>query len=138
MEEKPMIHVAAAVVRRGGRYLLTRRPLGSHQGGFWEFPGGKLEEGESAAEALVREGREELGVGLRVGELVRRFTHSYPERDVDLWFFAAEFADGTPRPIEVAELGWFRPDEMTALPILPADLVVVEELARREAGGGAR
>lgn len=129
----PLISVVAALIRDGQRFLLTRRSEGRHGAGFWEFPGGKIEPGESGPEALVRELREELGIEVSVGALFRTLTHAYEDRRVELHFFEAEVIDGQPCPLEVADLGWFLPQEMSGLPILPADLVLVKELAAAEA-----
>ena len=76
----PLVHVVAAVIFRDGRYLVTRRQKGVHLEGYWEFPGGKVDPGETDEAALVREIREELDAGVEVGRLVLATTHHYPER----------------------------------------------------------
>ena len=131
---QPFVRVAAAIIREGSRFLVTRRPDGGRHGGFWEFPGGKVEPGETSEQALEREIREELGVGVRVGRLVRRFEHCYDDRTVELCFHEATLVDGAPQPLQVAALAWRRPEEMESLPILPADLVVVGDLKRLVGG----
>ena len=88
--------VTAAIVERDGRFLLTRRQKGAHLEGFWEFPGGKCETGETLADCLARELREELGVGARVGDEVLATTHAYEDRVVELHFIRCELA-GEPR-----------------------------------------
>ncbi len=130
MTERPFIRVAAAIIRDGPLFLLTRRPEGGHQPGWWEFPGGKIEPGETAAQALKRELREELGVEVSVGALFRKITHDYDDRLVELSFYEATLVDGAPSPLGVAALAWRRAEDMPRLPILPADLVVVEDLKR--------
>ncbi len=132
MSERASIRVAAAVIPNGGTYLMTQRPAGSHGGGFWEFPGGKIEAGESPAEALVRELREELGVEVETGALLSTLEHAYPDRHVELHFLEATIVGGEPQALEVADLGWFTPAEMPGLPVLPADAPLVEMLASRE------
>jgi 8-oxo-dGTP diphosphatase len=132
----PLIRVAAAVIRDGSKFLLAQRPGGRRQAGFWEFPGGKIEPGETAEEALSREIREELGVEIRVGALLRRLTHRYEDCLVELSFHEAEIVGGPPRPLQVAALSWRRPDEMPALPILAADLALVEDLRRLVGSAG--
>ena len=83
-----IVVVTAAVIERGGRYLVTRRQPGVHLEGFWEFPGGKCEPGESLTECLRRELVEELGAGAAVGDEVFTITHHYPERSIELHFLA--------------------------------------------------
>lgn len=134
MSDQPTVRVAAGVIRNQGKYLLTRRMGGTHMAGYWEFPGGKLEERESPGEALVRELREELGVDVETGETLASLEHEYPEKRVALDFILARIIEGRPRALEVAEWGWFAPSQMLALPILPADGPVVELLLRREKG----
>ena len=129
MSQLPHIQVVAAIVPRKGRFLLTQRLPGAHMEGYWEFPGGKIEDGESLEESLVRELREELGVGIDGVERLWTLEHEYPEKKVTLHFLRARVAEGEMRPLEVADLGWFLPEEMEALPILPADLPIVARLA---------
>ena len=90
------IEVVAAVIEQDGRFLLTLRPDGTHLAGHWEFPGGKVHEGETHAEALQRELLEELDIVGAVGELVHTVTHAYPEKTVTLFFYRCACA-GAPR-----------------------------------------
>ncbi|HOF61021.1 MAG TPA: (deoxy)nucleoside triphosphate pyrophosphohydrolase [Candidatus Latescibacteria bacterium] len=130
MSSRP-IEVVAAVIRRGGRVLVTQRNPDSHMGGMWEFPGGKVEPGETHAETLKRELREELGVRTIVGEKITLIRHAYPDRTVRLHFYRAELRDGgEPRPIGCAALRWVTPDELATLPMPPADAPVVGMLQR--------
>lgn len=133
--EQPVIKVVAAVIEKQGEYLLIRRPKGGFMGGYWEFPGGKIDPGETSPQALVRELREELGVTVEPGRLVETVRHSYPEKRVELEFYEARLTDGDPRLIEPAGIGWFAPEEMPCLPILPADLGVVSRLGGASAPG---
>jgi len=111
--------VIAAVVRLEERYLLGRRPDEKRHGGLWEFPGGKLDPGESMADAARRELHEELGVTVR-----RLGATRYSVRDEGSPFLI-EFVDveveGVPVALEHSELGWFTPAEMGTLPLAPAD-----------------
>jgi mutator protein MutT len=113
--------VVAAVIRREGRILLTRRPPGSHLAGLWEFPGGKREPGESLAEALARELTEELHVTAAVGEQLYQGRYHYPDRTVELHFFACRLVAGEPAPVGCDALAWVAPEAMAAYPMPPAD-----------------
>jgi 8-oxo-dGTP diphosphatase len=121
--------VTAAVIERAGKFLVTRRPLGAHLEGCWEFPGGKCEEGETLEACLEREILEELDTGVLVHEEIYSVTHTYPERVVELHFFACALS-GSPRPMLGQEMQWIsrgdlRPDEFP-----PADAELVEQLRR--------
>jgi 8-oxo-dGTP diphosphatase len=117
--------VTAAVVERDGRFLVTRRQDGVHLEGYWEFPGGKCEPGESHEDCLRREMREELDVDARVGEELLAVSHAYPERTVELHFFRCELA-GVPAPQQGQEMRWVAREELRVLRFPPAD----EELIR--------
>ncbi|UCF67175.1 MAG: (deoxy)nucleoside triphosphate pyrophosphohydrolase [Acidobacteriota bacterium] len=136
MSTKPSIRVAAAVVSRGNRFLLTLRPDGGHMAGYWEFPGGKVEPDETSEQALRRELREELGVELGYLHALTTFEHEYELRHVHLEFFKTEIVAGVPRPLEVAALGWFTSCQMPRLPLLPADVPLIQLLERRQPGDG--
>lgn len=116
----PLIHVVAAVVLKDGRYLVTRRQKGTHLEGYWEFPGGKVDPGESDEAALVREIREELDAGVKVGRLVLATTHHYPERSVSLAFYECALTS-EPRPLLGQEMRWVSPPNLRSLAFPPAD-----------------
>jgi 8-oxo-dGTP diphosphatase len=121
------IVVAAAVVERDGAFLVTRRLSGTHLEGFWEFPGGKCEPGESHPACLEREIREELDTDIRVGEELFTVAHEYPDRIVELHFFRCELA-GTPRPVIGQAMRWVPRAELHSLDFPPADLELIESL----------
>ena len=121
------IVVVAAVIERDGRYLLTLRPGGTHLAGHWEFPGGKCEAGETHADALCRELREELDIDASVGALVHAVTHAYPERTVELHFYACTF-EGDPRPMIGQQMRWVARDDLAALPFPEADADLIRLL----------
>ena len=98
-------------------------------GGLWELPGGKVEEGESPAEALAREVEEELGVGCQVGPIFDVVFHRYSAFDLLMLVYSC-LLDGEPRAVEVAEVAWVPPDRFADYPVLPADVPLVERLAR--------
>ena len=121
--------VVAGVVRRGERVLLTRRPEASHLGGYWEFPGGKVEPGEDPRAALRRELREECGLDVEVGRALEVVFHRYPERAVLLLFFQCRCLDERPvRHLGVTDHRWVAPQELGAFRLPPANAPVVELL----------
>jgi 8-oxo-dGTP diphosphatase len=123
------VQVVAAVVRDRGRILVTRRLPGGPLGGLWEFPGGKVEPGESEPDALRREIREELGCDVEVGELLFRHAHDYPHVHVDLAFYACALAPGAaPRCLGVAALDWAEPAALPRYAFCPADVPVLGKL----------
>lgn len=120
------VRVLAAVVRRGGRYLLGRRPAGKRHGGLWEFPGGKVRAGESDLDAAARELDEELG--LAVESLGRVLGRIRDPGSPYLVVFVAVVASGEPVAREHAEVGWFTPAEAVELALAPADRRFAERL----------
>ena len=123
------IVVTAAVVERDDTFLVTRRQKGAHLEGYWEFPGGKCDAGESLAACLARELREELDVDARVGDEMFTTTHAYAERKVELHFFRCEVY-GEPRPQIGQEMRWVRRDELGTLDFPPADAELIQILTQ--------
>jgi 8-oxo-dGTP diphosphatase len=121
--------VAAAVIERDNRFLLTRRQEGVHLAGYWEFPGGKCEPDESHVACLVREIREELGVEAAVGGELLATTHAYPDRSVELHFLKCDI-NGEPAPQLGQEMKWVQRAELTTLAFPPADTELIRMLAR--------
>jgi 8-oxo-dGTP diphosphatase len=121
---------AVALVDRDGRVLLARRPEGKAMAGLWEFPGGKVEPGESPEAALIRELREELGIETWQSCLapLSFASHAYPDFHLLMPLFACRKWDGQPRAREGQALRWARPDEMRDLPMPPADLPLIPVL----------
>jgi 8-oxo-dGTP diphosphatase len=128
--ERTTVLVAAGVLSREGRILAARRKRGSHLGGHWEFPGGKIEPDESPEECLVRELSEEIGVRVRAREILEVVFHRYPEKSVLLLFYRCELVDGEPRPLECDEVRWVSLADLPSLNWAPADIPFVERLAR--------
>ena len=127
------IAVVAAVVRRAGRYLLGRRPEHKRHGGLWEFPGGKLLEGESRLEGARRELAEELGLEvLSLGALLHSVRD--PGAPYVIEFVEVE-ARGEPTAHEHSSVGWFTPAELANLALAPADARFAARLAPRVRGG---
>ena len=121
------IEVVAAVIEQDGQFLLTLRPHGTHLAGHWEFPGGKVHEGETHAEALQRELIEELDIVGAVGGLVHTVTWAYPEKTVALFFYRCAFA-GAPRPLIGQQVRWVAREELAGLPFPEADRDLIARL----------
>ena len=125
------IVVCAAIIERDGRFLITKRQKGAHLEGFWEFPGGKCEPGETLAACLVRELREELDAEVAVGEKVITTMHAYPVWSVELHFLRCELI-GVPVPQMGQQMLWADREDLARLPFPPADLELIRILG---AGG---
>jgi A/G-specific adenine glycosylase len=108
----PHYNVTAAVIRHRGRLLIAQRPLGGMLGGLWEFPGGKVERGESLEGCLRREIREELGIEIEVGARVTQMEHAYTHFRITLHAFECKLVSGRPRAIQVADWRWARFKEL--------------------------
>lgn len=132
-EPRRQVLVAAAVVLRGGRVLLSQRKRGSHLAGAWELPGGKVELDEDPKDAVARELREELGVEVLVGDIFDVTFHRYPEKSVLLLFYEATLAEGSPepRPLDVADVKWAAEGELLDETFPPADVVVLAKVRAR-------
>ena len=122
------ITVVAGVIQDQGRLLLTRRFDGAHLGGIWEFPGGKVEIGESLEEALIRELQEELAIKVKVGALIQDQEFAYPDRDVHLYFFYCHILKGKPRAVGVAEMVWIIPSELDQYCVPKANKKLIDHL----------
>ena len=127
-----LVVVAAAVIIRAGCVLLTRRAEGQHLAGLWEFPGGKLEDGESPEEALARECEEECGIEIAVSEILEVTHYRYPEKDVLLLFYRCELSSGEVRHLQVADHAWVTPADLDRYPLPPADEAVVARIQALE------
>jgi mutator protein MutT len=125
---QPVIQVAAGLVFHAGKLLITQRRTHDHLGGLWEFPGGKLEPGETFAHCLVRELREELGIEVRVGPEIEDLTHAYPEKTVRLKFRRCDLLSGSARPIHCQALAWIARDQLQSYQFPAADARLLELL----------
>jgi A/G-specific adenine glycosylase len=134
LERKPEIPhylVTAAIIHREGRMLIARRPENGLLGGLWEFPGGKLQEGEDLPACLRREIDEELGVRIDVGEEFGIYRHAYTHFRVTLHAFCCTLREGEPRPIQPSDLSWVDVAELSAYPMGKIDRQISRDLARR-------
>ncbi len=123
------IPVAAGLVVHQGRLLITRRPPGTHLAGFWEFPGGKVEPGETWEAALTREMREELGIEIRPHEVFCEVIHRYPTKTVQLRFFLCSWTSGELQAIGCSEFLWVAREMLDKYDFPPADREILTRLA---------
>ncbi len=123
------VHGAIAVVRRAGRILIAKRPAGKHLAGFWEFPGGAVEPGETAEEAVKRELREELGLDVVVTGRGEAIDWDYGDKQVHLDVFICEAPAGEPRAIQCDEVRWVEPRELPDYRFPPANASLLRLLA---------
>lgn len=138
MAEKSSIPVVCAIIEDGsGRVLVAQRPAHKHLGLKWEFPGGKVESGESPAHALIREIKEELGCDILVAAALERSRHDYATVVIEMLPFVCRLAPGSdaPFPHEHVAVRWIAPAELSLLDLAPADMPVVasyrQALAKR-------
>ena len=129
-----MLEVVAALIRDGELFLACQRPAHKARGLLWEFVGGKVEPGETGAEALIRECREELGVTLSVGEIAMDVLHEYPDLTVHLTLFNAVISEGEPQKLEHNDIRWITLQEAEKYPFCPAGQVFLDHLRQREGG----
>jgi mutator protein MutT len=127
MDEK-QIRVVAALIRKDKQVLITERWPNKHMGLTWEFPGGKVEPGESDEQALKRELMEELGIEVKVGTCCFETTYAYSNKEVHLSIYRCEIISGVPQAIDVKSLEWVAQNELNSRPFPPADLIFVQEL----------
>ena len=120
--------VTAAVIEEDDRFLLTRRPRGTHLEGFWEFPGGKCEPEETLEACLIREIEEELGCRAAVRQELLSVAHDYSDRTVRLHFFRCDLA-GEPQALLGQEIKWVSSRELRTLNFPPADEALIQLLA---------
>jgi 8-oxo-dGTP diphosphatase len=124
--------VVAAVIEQDDRFFLTRRHAGVHLEGMWEFPGGKVDAGESHADALRREIREELDADVDVHGLVFEIKHEYTDRTIALYFYQCDL-NGQPRPLLGQEMRWVPRGELGSLAFPPADAELITLLTESAA-----
>ncbi len=131
-QRRRQLLVVAALLERGERVLVSQRRADQHLPLHWEFPGGKVEPGESPAQALVREIREELECEIDVGPIFDVVFHPYPEFDLFMLVYRATIRQGEPVAREVAAVRWVAKAELTQLRLGPADLPLACRLAGEE------
>ncbi len=122
------IEVAAGLIFRNGKLLIAQRYPEAHLGGLWEFPGGKREPGESFEQCLERELIEELGIEVKIGNLVEMVTHDYPGKRVDLRFFRCDWIRNEPRPLGCAAIEWIASHQLKDFEFPAADERILARL----------
>lgn len=127
--ERRKIEVVAAVIIENGKLFTTQRGYGDFKDG-WEFPGGKMEVGETGQQALARELREELEIKVDVGKLIKTIKYSYPKFDLTMHCYLVKIVEGTPNLLEHEAAKWVTKSEIDSVDWLPADLEVIEDIKK--------
>lgn len=122
--------VCAALLMSQDRVLITLRPAEKRLGGYWEFPGGKIDDGESPIAALKRELREELAIEIAVGPLYQSVLYRYDWGSALILAYPCQYLHGTIRHLDVADHRWVEPQELSSYKLLPADLPIIDKLQR--------
>lgn len=123
-----MIDVTCAIIRRDGKILAAQRGPNAHLAGRWEFPGGKVDLGESEERCIVREIREELGIEIRPIRRLADSVHDYGDKQIRLIPFECELSGGEPEAREHASVGWFQVTDLKSLDWCDADLEIVRQV----------
>lgn len=121
--------VVAALIWDGGRFFACQRPNHKARGGLWEFPGGKVEPGETHAQALKRECREELGIPVRVDSLFMSLTHEYPDLTVRLYLYTCALCGKAPEMLEHQAFAWLSKEDIPSYAFCPADAEILRRIA---------
>lgn len=130
---RPVIKVVAAIIQRDGKILIGQRLRSDSHGLKWEFPGGKVERGETPVAALARELEEELGIQARIGAEVVRHTYEYPRRAaIQLLFHSVTEFSGEPQSIAFEQIVWETPDRLPFYDFLDGDIQIVNKIAAGE------
>ncbi len=127
-QKKHWIPVVAGLIKKGSQVLVGQRPENHSLAGQWEFPGGKIELGESPEIALARELQEEIGIEAHVGDLKLAVTHSYDDVGIIILFYEIPYWKGEPKALHHAQLEWIYPEELKGRPIPDANRRIMERL----------
>lgn len=130
-----MTQVVAALIYDSGRLFICQRPANKARGLLWEFPGGKVEPGETREQALVRECQEELDVTISVGDCFYEVEHVYPDVTIHLTLFWARLVQGTPKRLEHHAFAWITPQEIGDYVFCPADEEILDVIQTRNEEG---
>ena len=123
-----MTEVVAALIWDKDKFMICQRPVHKARGLLWEFVGGKVEQGETKEQALVRECQEELSVTLSVGDVFMDVVHEYPDITVHLTLFNATIAEGIPQKLEHNDIRWISVSEIDNYNFCPADVKILDKI----------
>lgn len=137
MAERKTINVVGAIVWKDGLFLSAERPEGKDYAGWWEFPGGKIEAGESRSDALIREMQEELGITPTSFDLWIERVFDYPEYIVEFSLFDVWEFKGEVRSMENQQFDWFDIENMREVNFLPVNYEILKQLQKREQGAAS-
>ena len=122
------VSVAAAMIWKEGKLLICQRGAGGSCAFLWEFPGGKVECGETALDCVIRECKEELDIIIDVKKMIAQFDYDYPDKQISFTFFDAEILSGTVQKQVHREICWVSPKELDSKSFCPADIEIVEQI----------
>ena len=125
-----LTQVVAALIFRGDRLMICQRPEHKPRALLWEFPGGKVEPGETRQQALKRECKEELDVEVEPGKIFMEVTHKYPDMTIHLTLFLSEIKMGEPKLLEHQDICWVTPEETAHYPFCPADEEILNRIRK--------
>ena len=128
-----MVDVVAALVWKDGKIMICQRPTWKARALLWEFVGGKVENGESLEDALIRECKEEIGVEVKVGDLYADVYHTYPDIDIHLFFFNCTLNGEEPKKLEHNDVRWVEPSTLTDYDFCPADKDLIKRIMKESA-----
>ena len=123
-----MVEVVAALIWDNNKFMICQRPANKARALLWEFVGGKVEEGESKEQALIRECREELAITIDVSDVFMEVTHTYPDITVHLTLFNATIKEGTPQMLEHNDIKWIAPNDIPSYDFCPADEEILQRI----------
>jgi 8-oxo-dGTP diphosphatase len=126
-----MTEVVAALIWKNNKFMICQRPAHKARGLLWEFVGGKVEQGETKEQAVIRECKEELNILLSVGDVFMDVVHEYPDITVHLTLFNATIAEGEPQKLEHIDIKWITPSEIPNYEFCPADEEILEKICKR-------
>ena len=126
-----MVEVVATLIWEHNKFMICQRPAHKARGLLWEFVGGKVEQGETKEQALIRECKEELDILLSVGDVFMDVIHEYPDITVHLTLFNATIAEGKPQKLEHNDIQWIVPSEIQNYEFCPADEEILAKICKK-------